>query len=125
MNFNKAIFRVIKCLKLIGNSFSERSANPNSVFSRENNGTLYSWCCPNNILHSFALRRSRVNLMTFHIIDLIHDTCQICTRFKVGGDRGVTTSCFPYPVLPPPVPFCSFVSRLPPFIVFFPSSCKL
>ena len=42
-----------------------------------------------------------------------------------GGDRGVTTSRFPYPVLPRPVPFCSFVSRLPPFTVFFPSSCKL
>ena len=42
-----------------------------------------------------------------------------------GGTGGVTTSRFPYPVLLPPVPFCSFVSQLPPFIVFFPSSCKL
>ena len=42
----------------------------------------------------------------------------------VGGDRGVTISRFPYPVLPPPVRFCPFVSRLPPFIVFLPLSCK-
>ena len=41
-----------------------------------------------------------------------------------GGDRGVTISRFPYPVLPPPVPSCHFVSRLPPFIVFLPLSCK-
>ena len=41
-----------------------------------------------------------------------------------GGDRGVAISRFPYPVLPPPVPFCPFVSRLPPFIVFLPLSCK-
>ena len=41
-----------------------------------------------------------------------------------GGDRGVTISRFPYPVLPPPVRFCPFVSRLPPFIVFLPLSCK-
>ena len=26
--------------------------------------------------------------------------------------------------LPPPVRFCPFVSRLPPFIVFLPLSCK-
>ena len=37
---------------------------------------------------------------------------------------GVTISRFPYPVLPPPVRFCPFVSRLPPFIVFLPLSCK-
>ena len=42
----------------------------------------------------------------------------------VVGDRGVTISCFPYPVLPPPVPFCPFVSQLPPLIVFLPLSCK-
>ena len=41
-----------------------------------------------------------------------------------GGDRGVTISRLPYPVLPPPVPFGPFVSRLPPFIVFLPLSCK-
>ena len=41
-----------------------------------------------------------------------------------GGDRGITISRFPYPVLPPPVLFCPFVSRLPPFIVFLPLSCK-
>ena len=41
-----------------------------------------------------------------------------------GGDRGVTISRFPYPVLPPPVRFCPFVSRLPPFIVFLPLSRK-
>ena len=41
-----------------------------------------------------------------------------------GGDRGVTISRFPYPGLLPPVPFCPFVSRLPPFIVFLPLSCK-
>ena len=44
--------------------------------------------------------------------------------FWVGGDRGVTISRFPYPVLPPPVRFSPFVSRLPPFIVFLPLSCK-
>ena len=31
------------------------------------------------------------------------------------GDRVVTTSRFPYPVFPPPVPFCPFRSRPPPF----------
>ena len=41
-----------------------------------------------------------------------------------GGGQGVTISRFPYPVLPPPVPFCPFVSRLPPFIVFLPLSSK-
>ena len=41
-----------------------------------------------------------------------------------GGDRGVTISLFPYPVLPPPVRFCPFVSQLPPFIVFLPLSRK-
>ena len=52
--------------------------------------------------------------------------CQFFYRILgVAGDRGVTTCRFPYPVLPTPVPFCSFVSRLPPFIVFFPSSYKL
>ena len=30
----------------------------------------------------------------------------------------------PHPVLPPPVLFCPFVSRLLPFIVFLPLSCK-
>ena len=40
------------------------------------------------------------------------------------GDRGVTMSRFPNPVLPPPVLFCPFVSQLPPFIVFLPLSCK-
>ena len=32
-----------------------------------------------------------------------------------GGERVVTTSRFPYPVLPPPVPFCPFLSWLLPF----------
>ena len=41
-----------------------------------------------------------------------------------GGTGGVTISRFLYPVLPPPVPICPFVSRLPPFIVFLPLSCK-
>ena len=41
-----------------------------------------------------------------------------------GGDRGVTISRFPNPVLPPPVLFCPFVSQLPLFIVFLPLSCK-
>ena len=41
-----------------------------------------------------------------------------------GRGRGVTISRFPYPVLPPPVRFCPFVSRLPPFIVFLPLSCN-
>ena len=41
-----------------------------------------------------------------------------------GGDRGVTISRLPYSVLPPPVCFYPFVSRLPPFIVFLPLSCK-
>ena len=41
-----------------------------------------------------------------------------------GQGEGVTISRFPYPVLPPPVPFCPFVSRLPPFIVFLPLSSK-
>ena len=45
-------------------------------------------------------------------------------RSHGGGDRGVTISHFPYPVLPPPVLFCPFVSRLPPIIVFLPLSCK-
>ena len=52
----------------------------------------------------------------------------ICTwkaaRFLTRGDRGVTISHFPYPVLPPPILFCPFVSRFPPFIVFLPLSCK-
>ena len=40
-----------------------------------------------------------------------------------GGDRGVTISRFPLPVLPPPVFF--FLSLcLPTFIVFLPLSCK-
>ena len=43
---------------------------------------------------------------------------------EVRGDRGVRISHFPYSVLPPPVLFCPFVSRLPPFIVFLPLSCK-
>ena len=43
---------------------------------------------------------------------------------ECGGDWGVTISCLPYPVLPPPVRFCPFVSRLPPFIVFLPLSYK-
>ena len=34
-----------------------------------------------------------------------------------GGGQGVHN-------LPPPVRFCPFVSRLPPFIVFLPLSCK-
>ena len=33
-------------------------------------------------------------------------------------------SRFSYPVFPPPVLFCPFVSRLPPFIVFLLLSCK-
>ena len=37
--------------------------------------------------------------------------------FLVGGGQGGHN-------LPPPVPFCPFVSRLPPFIVFLPLSCK-
>ena len=41
-----------------------------------------------------------------------------------GGGQGVTIPHFPHPVLPPPVRFCPFVSRLPPFIVFLPLSCK-
>ena len=41
-----------------------------------------------------------------------------------GEDRGVTISRLPYPILPPPVRFCPSVSRLPPFIVFLPLSCK-
>ena len=41
-----------------------------------------------------------------------------------GGRVGVTISRLPYPVLPPPVFFCPFVSRLPLFIVFLPLSCK-
>ena len=43
---------------------------------------------------------------------------------KAWGDRGVTISRFLYPVLPPPIPFCPFVSWVPPFIVFLPLSCK-
>ena len=43
---------------------------------------------------------------------------------EVRGDSGVRISHFPYSVLPPPVLFCPFVSRLPPFIVFLPLSCK-
>ena len=43
---------------------------------------------------------------------------------EVRGNRGVTISHFPYAVLPPPVLFYPFVSRLPPFIVFLPLSCK-
>ena len=46
---------------------------------------------------------------------------------EVRGDRaggGGHNPPFPYPVLPPPVLFCPFVSRLPPFIVFLPLSCK-
>ena len=43
---------------------------------------------------------------------------------EVRGDRGVRIYHFPYSVLPPPVLFCPFVSRLPPFIVFLPLSCK-
>ena len=35
-----------------------------------------------------------------------------------GGVRGVTISGFPYPVLPPPVLFCPFVSRLRPLLCF-------
>ena len=83
----ESYLRPIKCLKLIGNSFPERSANLNSVFSRENNGSLCSWCRPYNVLHAFSLRRSRVNLMTFHIIDLIHDARHLCTRFKSNVKR--------------------------------------
>ena len=51
---------------------------------------------------------------------------RLATHYKVGGggNRGVTISRFPNPVLPPPEPFCPFVSRLPPFIVFLPLSCK-
>ena len=41
-----------------------------------------------------------------------------------GGGRGVTIFRFRYPVLPPPVRFCPFVPRLPPFIVFLLLSCK-
>ena len=41
-----------------------------------------------------------------------------------GRGGGVTISHFPYPVIPPPVLFCPFVSRLPPFIVFLPLPCK-
>ena len=41
-----------------------------------------------------------------------------------GRGRGVAINRFPFPVLPPPVLFCPFVSRLPPFIVFLPLSCK-
>ena len=41
-----------------------------------------------------------------------------------GRGRGVAIYRFPLPVLPPPVLFCPFVSRLPPFIVFLPLSCK-
>ena len=33
-------------------------------------------------------------------------------------------SRFSYPVFPPPVLFCPFVSRLPPFVVFLLLSCK-
>ena len=43
--------------------------------------------------------------------------------FPVGG-QGVPISHFPYPVLSPPVSFCPFVFRLPPFVVFLPLSCK-
>ena len=32
-----------------------------------------------------------------------------------GGERVVTTSRFPYPIFPPPIPFCPFLSRLSPF----------
>ena len=46
-----------------------------------------------------------------------------CFHYRLG-DRGVTISRFPYPVLPPPVLFRPFVSWLPPFIVFLPLSCK-
>ena len=45
-------------------------------------------------------------------------------NFLGKGGGGVTISHFPYPVLPPPVLFCPFVSRLPPFIVFLPLPCK-
>ena len=56
---------------------------------------------------------------------VIDETKQSLTLQKsVGRDRGVTISRFPYPVLPPPVRFCPFVSRLPPFIVFLLLSCK-
>ena len=39
---------------------------------------------------------------------------------KVGGHN----LPLPVPVFPPPVLFCPFVSRLPPFIVFLLLSCK-
>ena len=41
-----------------------------------------------------------------------------------GGGGGQGGHNLPLPVLPPPVRFCPFVSRLPPFIVFLPLSCK-
>ena len=54
-----------------------------------------------------------------------HETLCQCGGGRRGeGDRGVTMSRFPNPVLPPPVLFCPFVSQLPPFIVFLPLSCK-
>ena len=43
---------------------------------------------------------------------------------ELWGGGGVTISRLPYPVLPPPVFFCPFVSRLSLFIVFLPLSCK-
>ena len=41
-----------------------------------------------------------------------------------GGGQGGHNLPLPYPVLPPPVPLCPLVSRLPPFIVLLPLSCK-
>ena len=40
----------------------------------------------------------------------------VATVFSEGGrERVVTTSRFPYPIFPPPIPFCPFLSRLSPF----------
>ena len=55
-------------------------------------------------------------------VDVMGDRSGLTCR--LGGDRRVTISRFPYPVIPPPVRFCSFVSQLPPFIVFLLLSCK-
>ena len=51
VNFTKVIFRPIKCLKLIGSWFLERSTNFSSVVSGENNGICSFGLLPLQYLH--------------------------------------------------------------------------
>ena len=71
VNFTKGIFRPIIRLKLMGSWFPERSANFNSVLSRENYRTLSSLgVSPLQYSAWFSLRQSCVALLTFQTIKL-------------------------------------------------------